>query len=261
MNFNYEEYLTTQLNFTLQDLELDSKYNILVANEQIFTKIKSYAPNTIYIVIKYLSSQYAYNTKVLPVQLLILGEQNAINDTQTIFNYFTQTYNWKQESINGDYIKQQYNSPVVVSNFNDVANGYRSVLYVGGSLYIMENVLDVKNVKITIGNVDVEVKPLNFSLTYAMNGNTQQISGDFISSTVKATSVATISMTLPFLDNALSDKIISISSGAISGNYNFVIKFNIGNSATPYTYNMKLQQATITTAPDQVSGLNVSFIK
>ena len=130
--FNFENYL-------LQELNSDK---IIVLNEQMFVKNGELDPNKIYVVIKYLTSSIEYGAETSPVQILVLSEQNGLKEAQQIFETYTQTHNWLSFKANNTFVKQQYSSPVVMSNFQEAAYGYRSVLYISCTLYLLNNFND-----------------------------------------------------------------------------------------------------------------------
>lgn len=206
--FNFENYL-------LQELNNDK---IIVLNEQMFVKNGELDPNKIYVVTKYLTSSIEYGAETAPVQILVLSEQNGVQEAHRIFDEYTQTHNWVSFKIDDTFVKQQYSSPVVMSNFQEAAYGYRSVLYISATLFLMKNIQDVKDLKIN----GVLIKPFNFTWSYQMTGNTQPISGDMIASTVKNISTFQATLSIPILGSYIPEE--------IDGGYNN----NIEGSDSPY---------------------------
>ena len=268
MNYDFKQYLANklaaiavELDFRTEDGKPDP-VNISVANEQNFAKIEKLEPNNIYVVIKYLSSDIQYYTETMPLQILVLSEQNSLDKAKLIMNKFANENNWQVLVENGTYIKQQYNSPVVLNNYVELGFGYRSVLYVTGTLSIMENVVDVTDVKID----EDDVKPLAFNMSYSMSTNTQQLPSEEIASSMKTVSTFAITMTIPMIASDLVTKIMEIIDEQEDGNVSFDISFDCGlynqdESAHPITKTMRLISAQVTTAPNQVPGLQLGFMK
>lgn len=265
MAYNYELFLIGKLNIIKNQLSLNDEsfnlINIQVATEQAFFKEKSLTPNTIYVVIKYLQSSIEFNTKTQPVQILAMCEQNNIDHARTILDKFANENNFTNETSGTTFVKHQYTNPVVISNFNEVSYGYRSVIYISGTLYIMENVSDIKELKITVDSTQISVDPLNFTFSYGMTPNTQQISGNYIATSVKSVATASFGMSIPFTTNAFTSKVFSIMDGNVSGNYEFAISFKLGSSNTLYTYSVKLTSANLTTSPNSVPVLQLGFMR
>lgn len=262
MNYDFETYLLQKLNLVKDDLGLD-EINIYAAIEQNFAKMEQLNPNDIFIVIKYLSSSIQYYAETMPIQILVLTEENSMEKARMLLNKFTVDYNWKVITDDSIYVKQQYSSPVVLNNYVEVGVGYRSVLYVTGTLYIMEDIADVK--KVTIDNK--EITPLSFNVSYSMSTNTQQLADVYIASSVKTVSTFAITMMIPMFESDLVDKVLNIldelndttNSVEYNGNNVFAVSFKSGNKTI--SKNMKLISAQITSAPNEVPSLQLGFMK
>ena len=267
MNFRYDIYLQQQLEIIARDVGLGD-YIFDVAEEREFAK-KKIEPNKIYVIVKYLASQLIKGAKTQPIQLLILTEQNDIQNTLIIFNQLASRLNFNSFTADDEYIKEQYTSPVVLSNFNQVAYGYRAVMYMTVNLFVLEQVADVEGFTIDGNNVDI----LSFNLSYAMTGDTQQRANEKLSTTVRSTSAVTIALTFGSNDNALLSKILQVVSGNTSGNQNFIIRFSINGVAMGNTvvldandeevdryYLMKLSTFAFVSSPAQVPVISVSLM-
>ncbi len=259
MTYDFENYLFNKLTQIAVSLDLRD-VNIQVSKEQNFAKMNKITPNTIYIVIKYLSSSIEYYTETMPIQILVLSEQNSLDKAKMIMNKFSETYNWQIIEEDGLFIKQQYNSPVVLNNYVEVSYGYRSVLYVTGTLFIMENIVDVKNVMIDGYG---PYKPLAFNINYSMSTNTQQLPNSYIATSLKTVSTFSLTMTIPMVNlgvegEDLIDRVILIMNNEADGNDSFHIQFNLG---TNFDKTMRLISAQIMTAPNQIPSLQLGFME
>lgn len=265
MNYDFENYLLDKLNLINENLELG--LTIYSSVEQNFAKMDELTPDSVYVVIKYLSSDIAYYAETMPIQILVLSEQNSLEKAQMLMNKFANDYNWKVVIDNGTFIKQQYNSPVVLNNYVEVSYGYRSVLYVTGTLYLMENVVDVTDVYIDAETNDEPYKVLGFNISYSMSTNTQQLADVYIASSVKTVSTFSISLTMPMIDCKLVTKVTNIlnelndttNNIIYDGNNSFTIQFSLGD--VTITKTMKLISVQIITAPNQVPSLQLGFMK
>lgn len=255
MSWDYNDYLANELATinVSEELGLD----IEISDERQFARKDEHKANRVYVVVKYLSVAYTYSSKTQPVQILVISEQDKKDKTETLLKNFTESHNWQLVESGSTWIKQQYNSPVVLSNFDENTIGYRSVYYITGTLYIMEDVLDFKNVKIN----GVDVKPLGMTFAYSMSGNTQQIGGQKIASTVKSISTLSLTITLPMLENGVSEDVLKIIHETESGNKDFTISYTIGSTNTAYTKTCKLVDVNIATAPAQIPALQLGFMR
>lgn len=262
MKFDYETYLLEKLTQIKNNFAFEEDVNIFVNKEQNFAKIDKVTPNSIYIVIKYLSSSIEYYTETMPIQILVLSEQNSLEKAQMIINKFAETYNWNVIEENGTYIKQQYNSSVVLNNYVEVSYGYRSVLYITGTLFIMENVVDVKEIVIDGYG---PYKPLNFNIAYSMSTNTQQLSNKQIATSRKTVSTFAITMSIPMvhIDNNISDDVVSRAINILNGDENGDDAFQIEFTLDTVTFNkdMRLISVQIITAPNSVPSLQLGFME
>ena len=257
MSFNYGNYLMEKLEEIKQDLSLN--INVNVVSEQAFIKMKDFKPNNVYVIIKMLTASLSYEGKTQPVQLLCLSEENSLKESQELLNAFTERLNWSCFYDDDTFIKQTYTNPVVLSNFEEIAIGFRSVLYVTGTLFILEDVVDVK--ELTIDNNVVNAS--TFTFNYSMTPNTQQIASEKFATSVKSVSAIVCSLVVPLIDCDLTDKIIGIISNDANytGNENFIIKWKMNSSSFNFSFNMKLTSAQIVTAPNQVPSLTLSFAR
>ena len=254
MSWDYELYITEKLN----EIKISKNYDIdlQISSEQAFAKIKDFKPNTIYVVLKYLSSTYSYNVLSQPVQIMAISEQNQIDITKDILSTFTNSYNWVSVVDSTTYIKQQYSTPVVLSNFNEVGFGYRSLVYITGTLEIMDDLIDVSSISID----SVTYKPIAFSLSYQMTGNTQPVGTSKIAVTQKNISTLNFTMVVSFVNDNLCSKVLGIINETTNGNdgFSFVVTFS---NSTTITTTMKLINAKIDTSPNQPPSLNLSFMR
>lgn len=112
-------------------------YNVILAKEQEFIKLKQAKPNAIYIVIKFGSASINFSQTVLPITLTAMSEQNKLDVCQKLLSDFVNKYNL--ETNEDSTIRQIYELPVVTSNFNKVFDGFRSILFVNGFFVISKN--------------------------------------------------------------------------------------------------------------------------
>lgn len=112
-------------------------YNVILAKEQEFIKLKQAKPNSIYIVIKFGSASINFSQTVLPITLTAMSEQNKLDVCQKLLSDFVNKYNL--ETNEDSTIRQIYELPVVTSNFNKVFEGFRSILFVNGYFVISKN--------------------------------------------------------------------------------------------------------------------------
>lgn len=266
MSWNYENYLKRQLTILARDYNV----NVEIATEQMFAKIKDPVPNTIYVVIKYLSTSIAFNSTVRPIQILVVSEGNQMANAKAIFDTFANDFNWQMVIDGQTYVKQQYSNPVVLSNFNDIGYDFRSVLYMSGTLIQMDNVVDISTtlenvvyegaISVKIGENEPEIiKPITFQFQYNTGCDTQPIGGSMISSSIKSVSTFSLMFTIPAQTSTLLRNCVSISANNQSGNTKFNIIFTL--SGISFNYDCILTSFNFTTSPNNVPALQFGFMR
>lgn len=262
MTFDYNKILKDNLAALQKELGLDD-FNIEVDSEQAFIKTNDMKPDTIFVLTKELQNDRSIGVETQPVQIFILSEQNRLDACRILFQEFAKRNNFVAFTSGNDWIKQQYTDPVVLSNFNTVDFGYRSVLYVSATLYIMKDVIDVSNVTID-GD---PIVPLSFSFSYSMTTNTQPKATESIASSQKTVSSFAITMSVPLVKSDFVEKALKIidEDENYNGNEVFVVSFTCKTSdesmSITITKNLKMINAQLITAPNQVPSLQIGFMK
>lgn len=264
MSWNYEEQIKRYIAQAVSDTGIGNNFVFEVCSEQIFVKKETLSPDTIYVVIKYLSTTNTLNAVVQPVQLLVMCEQNQIQVSQIVFGKLVATHNFEVVISGTTYVKQDYREPVVLSNFNEVSYGYRTLMYINATLFIMENVIDLTDFTIKIDSEEVQgesVKPISASLAYSMTPNTQPIPPAKIATSVKSVSTFSLTFAVPLIsDYSFITTISNIMSGVTTGNTDFIVSFKLGNVSFTNVH-MKLVSSQVTTAINEIPGLNIGLIK
>lgn len=282
MNFNYNELLRNQIIQLKNEYAIDC--NFIVEDEQMFIKRDVLTPDTIYLLTRELQNDNSIGVETQPIQILILTEQNSLDISKGFFDAYAKKFNFVEfkgvEDGHSIWVKQQYSDPVVLSNFDEVSYGYRSVLYMSATLYIMYDVVDLSEFSIDGDSYT----PLTFDLSYSMTPNTQQTTGtnEYISKSVKSVSALSLNITIPMIQSDLISKVLSIlaetddtttdASDSLSygGNENFYLYFKLGdvqfgNSGalddTAKELKMKLIVAQIGTAINNIPAIRLGFSK
>ena len=249
----YKDWLKNRLIEIKDNLDFND-FNVEVFNEQDYAKHRSIKPKMITVIIKFLADNKIFAAKTQPIQMLVITEENGMSVANSIMTSFCDTYNFATIPNGTTYIKHMYSSPVPLSNFNLIGIGLRTVLYVNTTLFILENGLDINNLK--IDNKTVEA--MSATIGYTMSGDTQPFNGGYAKTEKDfATFVMTINVACVKTD--LTEKCIKImnESSTQKGNEDFSMAFNVGD--LPFALTMKLTGATLTTAVNNVPSLQLSF--
>ena len=225
--FNYENWLTNLMYKVANELNLNG-YNFEVYNEQSFVKKKDVTPKTIYVILKYLSSSKIESTQLQPIQALIMSEENGLQIASLIFTKIALDYNlYAMANIelgggnSKDMLKMTYTSPVVLSNFNMVGHGYRSVLYSSINLYVLLNVVDVEDLKINGESISYTT----CSTAYTMTADVQDFNTSNFVKSVKSKQSFAMTIALSPTTSQFFTKITQILNDEISGDEQFGVTF------------------------------------
>lgn len=173
------DMLTRQfLEIMSNDYAYYKKYQIELSREQYYVRNTERDPRKIYIVVKFLESDINYNQVTMPINFNIIAEKNKIDVCQRLLLEFAQTYNLRQEKNGNSIIRQVYSSPTVMTNFIDVQDGLRSLLFMSGTFLISENMNPVKIYVSETEYVDdngnrEELDYVNFSSTFDVQTDPQ----------------------------------------------------------------------------------------
>ena len=265
MGFDYKEYLYSKINKIVSDLKEEEKispdFDFIVAEEQDFIDNKKES-SKVYVVFKRLSSELTYGVITQSYNIYLMSEQDQLEDSKLVGDVFSEENNYTATYSSGLFIKHVYPKPVVLSNFNEVGYGYRSVLYISASLIILEGILLLKSSgngeinKITIDNNIIDV--IGFNMNYSMTPDTQQFTTGELATSEKSTAGLSISFAVSLQDTEFNNKVLNIMTGYTEGNTSFLVSFFIGSVS--FSYNMKLISAQLDDAPNQAPGLKIGLM-
>lgn len=256
--FNYIEWLGLKFSQIIENLKLDVQ--IKISDEQQFVKDKDKQSDILYIVIKQFSGPNSYGVKTIPYQILVMSEQNQLEIAKTICNQFASENNFATVKIGNEYVKHSYSQPAVMSNFNQIDVGVRSIIYISAVLTIMNNLLFL-NSGDENGSIDIDgetIKVLSFNMAYIMTPDTQALPSEELSQSKKSVASLTISFEIPLKNSEFVVHALSIMKGGMSGNRTFNVSFNYGENT--FNLSMKIISANITENPEQAPGLKVGLM-
>ena len=112
-------------------------YDVEVADEQYFNKTGLNNPRKIYIVIKFGEATLNFGQTVFPITIQAISEQDKLEVCYNLLFEFANRYNlkWSEDKSVGQF----YSAPTVLSSFNEVFEGFRSLLYMSGNFLITKN--------------------------------------------------------------------------------------------------------------------------
>ena len=132
------QMISTQLfGIVESNVNLYGDLRFFIEEEQFFYPDEDMEPGTICVVVEFMAASIDYGQTAIPVVLSIMCEQNRMDITRKLFTEFAQKYNlvWNEEGN----IQQVYEAPEVVSNFNEVFEGFRTTLTMPGAVLFIDS--------------------------------------------------------------------------------------------------------------------------
>lgn len=137
--FKFISMISDQLSNIINDnLEYYGDIKFLVQEERAFLKDKNEDErNCCYIVVKFLSASIYYNQTAIPITLNCVCEYNSLEKIRTLLYEFAKRYNlyWNEDKT----LEQVWETPNVDSEFEEVYEGFDSLISMAGALLILDN--------------------------------------------------------------------------------------------------------------------------
>ena len=246
------------------DLETFGQYDFTLTNELQYVKKKKDKsnPKQVFVVLKFYPATLNFGQTLLPIQLDVISEKNKLDVSKRLLTLFAETYNLE---FNADKtIKQYFQSPSVMSNFNEIGDGYRSLLTLRGTLQISENA-NLSTLKYVIDSeTQVELPLITFGMSFDIQLDTQSMynESNFTKSWARVgTNIMTF--TLYLTDTTFLNRILAIITkdfitmpNGINTDFSFILGFK--NGITLNT-TMKLANAGIQQNIAELPVISLTF--
>lgn len=123
------------------DAEYYSQFKFEISNEQFYVPDEDREPGKIYIIVKFLPADIDFGQDVLPITIQAISEYNGLEAVQKLLLEYAQIFNLKvRRDEDNELIYQTYTTPSVISNFEAIYEGFRSVLVMSGSFLLSKNI-------------------------------------------------------------------------------------------------------------------------
>lgn len=130
-----ENMLKTQFMEILNsDPNFYGNLKIKISHEQQYVREKVKEPNTIYMVYKLSPFSLDYGQAIMPITLVAISEHNSINRCYRLLMDFSQAFNIDWDDTRT--MKQFWEAPQDVNNFEEIYDGFRSTYYLSGALIV-----------------------------------------------------------------------------------------------------------------------------
>ena len=223
---------------------------IIVVNEVDFNFTTD--DDAITIVIKNNGGAVNGNVKFMPIQFDIYSSLD-VQETLEVFNEFVENYSNTYMNLGLDFYKQDYNTPVVATNFLDIGTT-KSYIYITGTLLITTDISDVKEVWID----NRLINHLQCNVIYSASLNPSKVSGEDFITTMAESATLSISIRMFCQNDVFSQQLKLIRKKLLSPNHTFQVKL-VYNDGDEEIHQMKVQTFNdthdVTNAPIRVISL------
>lgn len=263
---NYKDYTQGVLDIIKEEMETiissDPQYygqfRIVLSNEQQFVKESDRDPNTIYIVVKFMSGTPFFGQIMLPININAVGEANDVEVCQRLLLEFASTFNLNSDAkIDDALTKQVYSTPQVINNFGEVFEGFRTLFYMTGTFLVgVDNdLIETVQVKNIVTGEDDDHNPIYYNLQFlsAQWSFDNQLDPQAFTGTHNRTkSEAKIfSVSISFVVYMKNDEFSRIvremtfnKNSTLKNNYTFTLLIKFKSETNPYEMDFKLANGT-----------------
>lgn len=263
--------------------------NIEISDEQNFITKRDKGmiePGTIYIVVKFGIGSINYGSSVAPITLMCLGTANLVKPSQLLFGVFASSWTTKYlgEGLTDseDNMLQVWNTPEVVTNFNEVKAEFRNLFRLSGNIVIGTQAVRVGKLSYYWDKTGVSgpeiVNIMTFQDGYRASLDSQPFgnTNGFAKSEVNF-STYTFSISTYLLDNHLTADILAIRgyrnrsgsgiTSTLDPNEEMTIKIELSNgfdnfaNASDFFANFKVVDSTISQEIAGIPTLTITFTR
>lgn len=215
---------------------LESKLtNYTISNELKF----NYNGTDTHVLIKQRGGGFNYqDSQILPIQLLVFTyDVEEVIDTLNDFIKDNSATRFVQDL---EYVRQYYETPVVISNGQGGGSNHYSQVSLLGTLNVSSNISDIKTVEID----GIKYFTTKRTISYVTVVDTQSNQGQIGETDIK-NGMNKFVCELENKNNELCSNVSAIRQGYKNVNTNFTIKLTFTDNDRTETYIMKLASATI----------------
>lgn len=178
--------------------------------------------------------------------------------TKSLLETFSATYNDTSYTDDFDYVRQFYNTPMVLTNFQFSGENYSSIINVSGTLIISSNISDIKTVLIDGESYETYKRMITFSSV--IDNQAPDMTG-YINESEVRNGVLKASFNLISRGDSITHKLRSIRRGELPINTTFSIGLIYTDNDDVENYTMRCESHTVDSNNSSLPVLTISFIK
>lgn len=237
-----------------EDENLKGKIDIQVVNEVEYKRNRNKDPNKVYMVVRFAQGNETFAYTSIPFTMVSMGQMNSVELTQLLLMSYVTKYNLTR--VEGMDLAQSYNTPNVVSNFNLVNDGMRSLFYIAGTFLVSTTQNFVESIECNGEKMDFVTVQYDFSASPEPAPFWGE--GGYTRSFVKQGTIAFNLVSFLTNKQPLNDMLnIATKNGDMNNSFVFKIKFK--NGITLNNVEFKLTGFSLSQNLVEVPAITITF--
>lgn len=170
-----------------------------------------------------------FNSTVVPITLNVISTENEVAIAKVFADTFASEFTLVDPliTIENAYIQQAYSTPKIQSNFEEIDNGFRSLVSFNGTFVVAYNIDSVKN--LNVDNETISVQAL--SIAFSCSPNPQPFyTSDSRTINMNKFGTFTINFAMENISSTFLTKVSNIVLGNASLNTTFNFNFLMGQT-------------------------------
>lgn len=213
--------------------------NVKVLDELAFMRLRNEdIDRRFFVVVRYGGATTNYGQTSLPISMTACGFVDRTDVLKTVLTEYALTYNLSTEAeIGGDYCIQFWNTPTVVQNFSEIAEGFCSLFALSGYIVFGDNANHIYEVEYEYAvddGVDTEtLQVISANLSLSIANNTQpKLAGKGLANSVGQYGTLSVSFSAYLTDSRLLNDLLDVAADPtydkIDKTYHLTIHFKNG---------------------------------
>lgn len=238
----------TKAQFEQCRVQLNINKQVQVYEERTFEGLEDdYDKNTIYVLLHFELGTIMLGGTIQPIMLEVLSEENSHDIAYNLLLTYTQLFNYNIPTVeSGAFVQQVYTTPTIQENFEQVAEGFRSLITSNGTIVYGSNISGITEITVQTSDMDNPEKVLFTSVVPVLQiaPNTANL-GDNNSRARTLNRFGTFAITFNMVSQ--NTTFVGLCDGVLFGttSINTPITVSITKNGTPYTKTLRFSDVSL----------------
>ena len=198
-------------------------------------------------------------SQYIPIQLLAYTlDPDGVKET---LDAFAQTYSGTSFYQELEYVRQSYETAVVLSSGQGGGPNHYSMVSVLGALFISTNTSDIKTIKIDGNEIFTVQRKLSYTSTPNSQADSTLDDNIRLNKTNLTSALLQLNITCENKNNYLSNQCSALRQGLIQTDKEYTVTLEFSDNNKIETYTMKIDSHTLTSANNSNPNLAVNFTR